>query len=120
MFLVVGSFFVPFNDSPTIIIVPSWVNSKVSLPEADATFDLVSAERCADILGHESSIEFLKDGNMLNREGHPDIVRLFVDQEFLSPADVRAAVKKLRSGWDPNKKVVFLFVVGRSRFVALP
>jgi len=113
LLLIAGSFIAPLYGPPTVIFVPGWVLNWVSLPESDFSCHLVTTGRFADVLGTEGDVEglkYLRYRDAANPDGRPDIVRVLVDLNQLSPIDVlRTTVPRIRSGWDLKRKVIFFF-----------
>jgi hypothetical protein len=113
LFLVASSISTSWEGPPTFLFLPySWVEAR----HLDEGWRLVGGGNLADINGHEAPVECLKyvdeewTVGKLKRLllGRPYVVSLTVNRNELSTAEVMKTVARIRSGWDPKKKALFV------------
>jgi hypothetical protein len=100
--------------TPVFLFVPAEIFNWLEMPKTDEVGCLVSATHYTDILGHKVPVEAFRFVDTGTPDGRPATIRLIVDKSWVSSADVELAMTRIRSGWDPKKRVVFLMQVCRS------
>jgi hypothetical protein len=106
----------PINGSQAFVIVPAWAMEWVPLPQTDFACHMLSCERCADVLGHESDVKFLTyrkpEDDPALMENRSMILRVFINTKRFDPKDILKIVSRIKSGADPKKKRTIFLQLG--------